>query len=46
MAPIALAKPDNASHYPKVEHIEIASQLGLGEFSDDRIQIKQIRLAS
>ncbi|HXF14354.1 MAG TPA: DUF362 domain-containing protein [Terriglobales bacterium] len=47
MAPIALAKPDNSSHYLncQVEHIEIAGQLGLGEFSDDKIQLKQIRLA-
>lgn len=47
MAPIALAKPDKASHYLncQVEHIEIAGQLGLGEFSDDRIQLQQVRLA-
>jgi Domain of unknown function (DUF362) len=46
MAPIALSKPDNASHFLncQVEHIEIAGQLGLGEFSDDKIQLKQIRL--
>jgi hypothetical protein len=47
MAPIALSKPDKASHYLncQVEHIEIAGQLGLGEFSDDKVQLKQIRLA-
>jgi uncharacterized protein (DUF362 family) len=47
MAPVALSKPDEASQYLncQVEHIEIAGQLGLGEFSDDKIQVKQIRLA-
>jgi Domain of unknown function (DUF362) len=47
MAPIALSKPDNASHFLncQVEHIEIAGQLGLGEFSDDKIQVKQVKLA-
>jgi hypothetical protein len=47
MAPIALSKPDDASHYLncQVEHVEIAGQLGLGEFSDDKIQLKQVRLA-
>ena len=47
MAPIALSKPDKDSHFLncQVEHIEIAGQLGLGEFSDDKIQVKQIRLA-
>jgi hypothetical protein len=47
MAPIALSKPDDASHYLncQVEHVEIAGQLGLGEFTDDKIQLKQIRLA-
>jgi hypothetical protein len=46
MAPIALSKPDHASHFLncQVEHIEIAGQLGLGEFSDDKIQLKQLRL--
>ena len=44
---IALSKPDEASHYLncQVEHVEIAGQLGLGEFSDDKIQLKQVRLA-
>jgi Domain of unknown function (DUF362) len=47
MAPIALSKPDNVSRFLncQVEHIEIAGQLGLGEFSDDKIQVKQVRLA-
>jgi uncharacterized protein (DUF362 family) len=47
MDPIALSKPDKASHFLncQVEHIEIAGQLGLGEFSDDKIQVKQVRLA-
>jgi uncharacterized protein (DUF362 family) len=47
MAPIALARPDRSSHYLncQVEHIEIAGQLGLGEFRDEKIQLKQIRLA-
>jgi hypothetical protein len=47
MTPIALSKPDQASHYLncQVEHIEIAGMMGLGEFSDDKIKLNQIRLA-
>src|SRR5579875_3802563 len=47
MAPIAVAKPDNASTFLhcQVEHIELASALGLGVFDDRRIQVKNIRLA-
>jgi hypothetical protein len=47
MAPIALSKPDKDSHFLncQIEHIEIAGQLGLGEFSDDKIKVKQVRLA-
>jgi Domain of unknown function (DUF362) len=47
MATVALSKPDGASHFLncQVEHIEIAGALGLGEFSDSKIQVKQIRLA-
>jgi len=47
MLPIALSKPDQASHYLncQVEHIEIAGMMGLGEFSDDKIKLNQIRLA-
>ena len=38
LAPVALSKPDEYSHYlnGQVEHIELAGMLGLGEFSDDR----------
>ncbi|MBV9227094.1 MAG: DUF362 domain-containing protein, partial [Acidobacteriaceae bacterium] len=47
MAPIALSKPDEASHFLncQVEHIEIAGMLGLGEFSDERIKVSRVRLA-
>jgi hypothetical protein len=47
MLPIATAKPDDDSRYlnMQVEHIEIASSLGLGEFADDKIQVKTVRLA-
>jgi uncharacterized protein (DUF362 family) len=46
MAPIALSKPDNASHYLncQVEHIEIAGSLGLGVFDDSKIQVKKFKL--
>lgn len=47
MAPIAMSKPDQASHYLncQVEHIEIAGMMGLGQFSDDKIKVSRIRLA-
>jgi hypothetical protein len=47
MQPIALSKPDSASHFLncQVEHIEIAGMMGLGQFSDDKIDVKQIRMA-
>jgi Domain of unknown function (DUF362) len=47
MATIALSKPDKDSHFLncQVEHIEIAGMLKLGEFDDDKIQVKRIRLA-
>ncbi len=47
MASVALSKPDSDSHFLncQVEHIEIAGTLGLGEFSDDKIHVSQIRLA-
>jgi len=46
MAPIALSKPDDASHYLncQVEHIEIAGMLGLGEFDDKKIQLRSFTL--
>jgi hypothetical protein len=45
--PIALSKPDQDSSFLncQVEHIEIAGMLQLGEFSDDKIQVKRIALA-
>jgi hypothetical protein len=45
--PIALSKPDQDSTFLncQVEHIEIAGMLQLGEFSDDKIQVKRIALA-
>ena len=47
LAPVALSKPDEYSHFqhPQVEHIELAGMLQLGEFSDDRINVRQIRIA-
>ena len=46
MAPVALSKPDDVSHFLncQVEHIEIAGMLGLGEFQDERIQLSRVRL--
>jgi hypothetical protein len=46
MAPLVEAKPDDFSHYVhcQVEHIDIAGALGLGEFDDKKIQLKQVRL--
>jgi hypothetical protein len=47
MAPVALSKPDPDSEYLncQVEHIEIAGMLRLGEFSDEKIDVKRVRLA-
>jgi len=47
MATVALSKPDSASHFLncQVEHIELAGSLGLGEFDDRKIQVRQVRLA-
>jgi len=47
MAPVALSKPDPDSQFLncQVEHIEIAGTMGLGEFQDEKINVKQIRLA-
>ncbi len=46
MQPLALAKPDNDSHFlnSQIEHIEIAGMLGLGVFEDEKIQVKRVRL--
>jgi Domain of unknown function (DUF362) len=46
MQPVAVAKPDNVSHFlnGQVEHIEIAGMLGLGEFRDERIHLSHIPL--
>jgi hypothetical protein len=46
MASIALSKPDNASRYLncQVEHIEIAGQLGLGIFDDQKIDVRRFTL--
>ena len=46
MAPVALSKPDDVSHFLncQVEHIEIAGMLGLGEFQDERIQLSRVQL--
>jgi hypothetical protein len=47
MATIATSKPDQASHFLncQVEHIEIAGMMGLGQFADDKIDVRQVRLA-
>jgi hypothetical protein len=46
MQPLALAKPDNDSHYlnSQIEHIEIAGVLGLGVFDDAKIDLKRFTL--
>jgi hypothetical protein len=43
MMPLAVAKPDNDSHFlnSQIEHIEIAGMLGLGVFDDEKIQVKK-----
>ncbi|MDE0106762.1 MAG: hypothetical protein OXN96_03080 [Bryobacterales bacterium] len=45
-APIALLKPDEDSRWlnAQVEHIELASNFGLGVFDDDKIDLKRINL--
>lgn len=47
MPSIALSKPDPASGFLncQVEHIEIAGQLGLGVFDDDKIDVRRLKLA-
>jgi Domain of unknown function (DUF362) len=47
MASIALSKPDPDSGFLncQVEHIEISGVMGLGYFDDEKISLKQIRLA-
>lgn len=46
MLPIATAKPDPDSNYlnMQVEHIEIASVLGLGMYADAQIDVRRVRL--
>jgi len=46
-APVALLKPDKDSQWLncQVEHIEIASNFGLGVFDDEKIRVKRIDLA-
>lgn len=46
MAPVALSKPDEYSHYLncQVEHIELAGSLGLGVFDDSKIRLKKFVL--
>ncbi len=45
--PIALLKPDEDSRWlnAQVEHIELASNFGLGVFDDDRIDLRRIDLS-
>ncbi len=47
MDPVATSKPDSASHFLncQVEHIELAGALGLGEFNDSKIDVRQVRLS-
>jgi hypothetical protein len=47
MAPIATSKPDADSAFLncQVEHIEISGMMGLGQFDDAKISVKQVRLA-
>lgn len=43
---IALMKPDEHSRWlnGQVEHIELASNFGLGEFDDEKIRVKRVEL--
>ena len=45
-APIALLKPDEDSRWlnAQVEHIELASNFGLGIFDDESMDVRRIRL--
>ena len=47
MAPVALSKPDQVSHFLncQVEYIELAGSLGLGEFDDAKIHVRRVQLA-
>lgn len=47
MKPMYEAQPDRFSRYPhrQVEHIEIAGALGLGEFDDKKIDLRQLTLS-
>jgi uncharacterized protein (DUF362 family) len=47
MAKVADSKPDSFSHFLncQVEHIELAGSLGLGQFSDDKINVRRLKLA-
>jgi Domain of unknown function (DUF362) len=46
LEPVAFSRADqhNRFSHPQVEHIELAGILGLGEFSDEKIQIKRLDL--
>ena len=46
MQPLAVAKPDQDSHYlnSHIEHIEIAGMLGLGVFEDSKIDVRRFRI--
>lgn len=47
LEPIAVSKPDGASHFLncQVEHIELAGDLGLGVFDDKKIDVRRFTLA-
>jgi uncharacterized protein (DUF362 family) len=46
MLPVADAKPDDDSIFVSMqpEHIELAGVLGLGEYNDDKIDLKRIKI--
>lgn len=46
MLPVAVAKPDEDSTFLNMqpEHVEIAAAMGLGEFDDKKIELKQFDL--
>ena len=46
MLPVADGKPDDDSVFVSMqpEHIELAGVLGLGEYNDDKIDLKKIKI--
>lgn len=47
MRPVGEAKPDADSNFYRMqpEHVEIAGALGLGEYDEEKIQVRRVKLA-